>query len=81
MIYKNEQILLFVYNFDLNNEKNIKVSLPKNVLEKQFGNVAQVKLKQVFEGKEKQKFAIEKSQTDLINIQPNSFKIFEITKP
>nr|WP_255080518.1 alpha-amylase family protein [Lacihabitans sp. CCS-44] len=79
--YTNEQILLFVYNFDLNSEKNIKVSLPKNVLEKQFGNVTQVKLKQVFEGKEKQKLTIEKSQTDLINIQPNSFKIFEITKP
>lgn len=79
--YTNEQILLFVYNFDLNSEKNIKVSLPKNVLEKQFRNVTQVKLKQVFEGKEKQKLAIEKSQTDLINIQPNSFKIFEITKP
>lgn len=79
--YTNEQILLFIYNFDLNSEKNIKVSLPKNVLEKQFGNVTQVKIKQVFEGKEKQKLAIQKSQTDLINIQPNSFKIFEITKP
>ena len=50
-------------------------------MEKQFGNVAQVKLKQVFEGKERQKIALAESKTDLINIQPNSFKIFEITKP
>jgi glycosidase len=75
------QLLLFVYNFDFNNEKNIKVSLPKNVLENQCGNVNEVKLKQVFEGKEKQKIALDMSQTDFIDLKPNSFKIFEITKP
>jgi hypothetical protein len=41
----------------------------------------QIKLKQVFEGKEKQKINLDKSQTDLINLKPNSFKIFQITKP
>jgi glycosidase len=79
--YTNEQLLLFVYNFDLNNEINTKIALPKTVLEKQFGNVTQLKLKQVFEGKEKQKITLDKSHTDLINLKPNSFKIFEITKP
>ncbi len=79
--YKNGQMLLFVFNFDLNNEKKIKVSLPKNVLEKQFGNVAQVKLQQVFEGKEKQTLDLDKCQTKLIQVKPNAFKIFEITKP
>ena len=75
------QILLFVYNFDLNKETNVKVSLPQNVLESEVENVNEVKLKQVFEGKEKQKIAMNKSQTDFINLKPNSFKIFEITKP
>jgi hypothetical protein len=75
------QILLFVYNFDLNEETNVKVSLPQNVLESEVENVNEVKLKQVFEGKEKQKIAMNKSQTDFINLKPNSFKIFEITKP
>ena len=75
------QILLFVYNFDLNKETNVKVSLPHNVLESEVGNVNEVKLKQVFEGKEKQRITLNKSQTDFINLKPNSFKIFEITKP
>ena len=75
------QLLLFVYNFDLNNETNVKVSLPQNVLESQVGNVGEIKLNQIFEGKENQKIAINKSQTDFINLNPNSFKIFEITKP
>jgi glycosidase len=75
------QILLFVYNFDLNKETNVKVSLPQNVLESEVENANEVKLKQVFEGKEKQKIAMNKSQTDFINLKPNSFKIFEITKP
>jgi glycosidase len=79
--YTHEEILLFVYNLDLNNEINTKITLPKGVLEKMFGNVTQLKLKQVFEGKEKQKINLDKSQTDLINLKPNSFKIFEITKP
>jgi glycosidase len=75
------QLLLFVYNFDLNEETNVKVSLPQNVLESEVENVNEVKLKRVFEGKEKQKIAMNKSQTDFINLKPNSFKIFEITKP
>jgi glycosidase len=75
------QILLFVYNFDLNEETNVKVSLPQNVLESEVENVNEVKLKQVFEGKEKQRITLNKSQTDFINLKPNSFKIFEITKP
>jgi hypothetical protein len=45
------------------------------------GNVNEVKLKQVFEGKEKQRITLNKSQTDFINLKPNTFKIFEITKP
>lgn len=79
--FTKDQLLLFVYNFDLNNQKNIKVSLPRNVLESQMGKVSEVILKQVFEGKEKQNIALDKSQTDLINLQANSFKIFEIKKP
>jgi glycosidase len=75
------QLLLFVYNFDLDTETNVKVSLPHNVLESEVGNVNEVKLKQVFEGKEKQRITLNKSQTDFINLKPNSFKIFEITKP
>jgi glycosidase len=75
------QLLLFVYNFDLDTETNVKVSLPHNVLESEVGNVNEVKLKQVFEGKEKQRITLNKSQTDFINLKPNTFKIFEITKP
>ena len=76
--YNNQSLLLFVFNFNLNKEINTKLNLPKNLLENYSENPTNIVLKQIFNGKEKLIIDTANYQTALINIGPNSFKIFEI---
>jgi glycosidase len=85
-----KQVLLFVYNFDKENETNTQIKLPKDFIENILKVTSNEKLnfKEVFYKKE----VISKSLTEVTNtensfnglnikIAANSFKIYEITKP
>ena len=76
--FDKKQLLLFVYNFDLKNSKEFEVKLPNELLKDDFGITSKMVMKQVFNGKEKHKIDL---QNIKVNLEPNSFKIYEITKP
>lgn len=86
--YYNKKQTLFVFNFDLNNQKNIKVKLPKNLINEELGfqNQKVLTLTEVLSGKSKFKIqkndCLENSSFGMgipVQLDPNSFKIFEIT--
>jgi glycosidase len=74
--FTNNQMLLFIYNFDLNNGSNSVLNLPQELIESKYTKKNNLILREVFTGKEKIK--IPKGQDLTIRLDKNSFKIYEI---
>ncbi len=75
--FTDGQMLLFVYNFDLNNTINTEVKLPKDLITDRFKGKKSIKATQKFNGNEKLNISVESSELN-VSIAPNSFKIFEL---
>jgi glycosidase len=88
--HAEHQVLLFVYNFDLENKHTFDIKLPPAIIEKALSleNFSKIEVKECFEGKKKTKHIVsdltfpEGSKNALqLNLAPNTFKIYEIAKP
>lgn len=73
--YTEKQTLLFVYNFDLKNNRKFKLRLPLSLFEGQ----EKLKWKQVFEGKEQLELNLENDLLEgELEIGVNGYKVFEL---
>lgn len=73
--YTDNQCLLFVFNFDLNNERTFELRIPADLIKK---DVQEVSITRVFEGYESTGFHVSDYVKLDLSIGKNTFKIFKI---
>lgn len=73
--FSGKQCLLFVYNFDLQNEREFNLKLPRGIFKD--GRI-KVKLKPVFEPAEKMEIKAEEEISLDVSVPANGFRIWEI---
>lgn len=83
--YTDEQTLLFIYNFDLNNTISTFVKLPESVIKTQFEGAEKIDLKNVTDKKEVKKVIVKEVTENTgskggvqVTLKPDSFLIFEL---
>ena len=73
--YTEKQMLLFVYNFDLNHARKFKLRLPLSL----FEGKDKLEWNQVFEGKEKIEVELKEDLLEFeLEVKANGFKVFEL---
>jgi glycosidase len=80
--FSGKEVLLFVYNFDLQNNTFLKVKLPESVLNETLNKKSDKVLnaEEAFEGNEKFKISVSAIVNEglPLEVNPNSFRIFRI---